>query len=343
MRKFLSNKIIITLIILISFSLLYFSSLKKEKSINSTANMKHIVVYGSLREEEGKYLLENFKNKYGCTYEYIKLPTEEAVKKILASKNNPQGDVFIGGTCDGYEILKKNGALEEYVSPAYNNIPNEYKDLKGYWTGFQITPLSIGINKTLWNKEFGKSNSYPTSLEELLNPKFKGKIIIPNPQTSGTGYTLMASLYQELGEEKFIKFMKALNNNVASTTVSGFNSIQRVSSGEYLLTVNFLSDQYIEDKSLSNIVSIVPENAGWNVDSIALIKGSKHEKAAKKFIDFVLSDYVADNISKFSKAISTKNFNNNQFKIYKKYNFFLAAKDRKNIMKILSDIKNSKL
>lgn len=343
MKKFLVNKVTLLFLLLIGIFIFSFLLSKKENSINSTANMNHIIVYGSLREEEGKYLLENFKNKYGCTYEYIKLPTEEAVQKILASKNNPQGDIFIGGTCDGHEILKRNHVLEAYVSPSATNIPMEYKDLNGFWTSFQITPLSIGINRTLWNKEFGKSLPYPNKLEDLLSPKFKGKIILPNPQTSGTGYTLMASLYQELGKEKFIDFMKSLNKNIGSTTVSGFNSIQRVASGEYLATVNFLSDQKIVNKSSSNIVSIVPENAGWNINSIALIKGAKHQKMAKKFIDFVLSDYVANKLPKFSTAISTKKFNNKQFKIYEKYNFFLAAEDRNTIMKILSDIKNSKL
>ena len=317
MKKFLNKKITIILTIIILLLIAKLHIIKKEKAL-STSNMNHIVVYGSLREEEGKYLLEKFKNEYDCTYEYIKLPTEEAVQRILDTRDNPQGDIFIGGSCDGYEILKKYDALEEYNSPWANNIPAKYKDVRGYWTGFQITPLSIGINKSLWQTHFGDSVPYPKKIEDLLNPEFKNKIILPNPQTSGTGYTLMASLYQELGKEKFETFIAKLNDNVSSSTISGFNSIQRVASGEYLITVNFLSD-----------------HAGWNVDSIALIKNSKHEKIAKSFIDFVLSKETSSDLSKFSKAISTKNFDTNQFKIYDKYNFYLAAEDREKIMQIL--------
>ncbi|PWX62633.1 ABC transporter substrate-binding protein, partial [Clostridium perfringens] len=61
----------------------------------------------------------------------------------------------------------------------------------------------------------------------------------------------------------------------------------------------------------------------------------KHEKIAKSFIDFVLSKETSSDLSKFSKAISTKNFDTNQFKIYDKYNFYLAAEDREKIMQIL--------
>ena len=334
MKKFLNKKITLILSILILLLVAKLHIIKKEKAL-STTNMNHIIVYGSLREEEGKYLLEKFKSRYDCTYEYIKLPTEEAVQRILDTMDNPQGDVFIGGSCDSYEILKKYNALEEYNSPWANNIPGKYKDLRGYWTGFQITPLSIGINKTLWNETFDSSFPYPKKIEDLLKEEFKGKIILPNPQTSGTGYTLMASLYQSLGKENFEEFIDRLNDNVSSSTISGFNSIQRVASGEYLITINFLSDQLIENKSSNNIISIVPENAGWNVDSIALIKNSKHEEIAKNFIDFVLSKETSDDLSKFSKAISTKDFDTSQFKIYDKYNFYLAAEDREKIMQIL--------
>ena len=295
MKKFLNKKITIILTIIILLLIAKLHIIKKEKAL-STSNMNHIVVYGSLREEEGKYLLEKFKNEYDCTYEYIKLPTEEAVQRILDTRDNPQGDIFIGGSCDGYEILKKYDALEEYNSPWANNIPAKYKDLRGYWTGFQITPLSIGINKSLWQTHFGDSVPYPKKIEDLLNPEFKDKIILPNPQTSGTGYTLMASLYQELGKEKFETFIAKLNDNVSSSTISGFNSIQRVASGEYLITVNFLSDQLIANRSSDNIISIVPENAGWNVDSIALIKNSKHEKVLEqmeKEVKLLRQEYIS--------------------------------------------------
>ena len=69
MKKFLNKKITIILTIIILLLIAKLHIIKKEKAL-STSNMNHIVVYGSLREEEGKYLLEKFKNEYDCTYEY---------------------------------------------------------------------------------------------------------------------------------------------------------------------------------------------------------------------------------------------------------------------------------
>lgn len=343
-KEIIKGKKSLLLILIISTNIIIFFVYYNFFHKNTTYNIsdKHLIVYGSLREEEGKYLLESFKKHFGCTYEYIKLPTEEAVRRLLDKKENHNGDIFIGGTCDGYELLKDNKILGKYKSNNANNIPNKYKDSNGYWTGFQITPLAIGINKTLWEKNFKiYGHQLPKNFNDLLDPIFKDKIILPNPETSGTGYTLMASLYQQLGPSKFKEFVNNLNENIATTTISGFNSIQRVSSGEYLITINFLGDQIIENKSSNNIISIIPENTGWNVDSIALMKNSQNQDVAKAFIDFILSDEVHSNMSKFSKAVPTQTFDKNQFKIYEKYNFSTAAKDRDKIMDILLHIKDT--
>ncbi|KGM94465.1 ABC transporter substrate-binding protein [Clostridium botulinum] len=336
MKKILNKNLFLfinsLIILLLLFSIKHIFPFKKNYP---DLRNKHIVVYVALREEEAKYLLELFKKETGCTYEYIKLPTEEAVMKILDEKTNPKGNIFIGGTCDGYELLKNYNLLEKYKSPNAKNISSNYMDSDGYWTGFEIDPLSIAINKESWNNSFGSKNiSMPKTFNDLINPMYKGKIIIPDPKTSGTGYTFMAYLYQQLGEEYFCKFIKQLKNNINRLTISGFNSIQLVSSGEYILTVNFLGDQKIMNKSDMNIINIIPKNTGWNVNAVAAIKNNNNDEATKAFIDFCLSDEIANKLSSFSMATSTKNFKSMDYKIFKNYNFKKAAYDRNNIMNI---------
>ena len=335
MRTFTNKRSLISIVlsvILVFFIYLSFS-LKSNLSYPDLRN-KHIVVYVALREEEAKYLLELFKQKTGCTYEYIKLPTEEAVMRILDEKSNPQGNIFIGGTADGYELLKSYGVLSKYKSPNAKNISSNYKDSDNYWTGFEIEPLSIGINKNAWNKQFAYKVPMPKTFEDLTNPLFKDKIILPDPKSSGTGYTFLANLYQQMNEKSFSQLITALKNNTNKLTISGFNSIQRVSSGEYTMTVNFLGDQKIMGKSNKDIVTIIPKNTGWNVNAIAAIKNSKNTKEAKAFIDFCLSDEIAEKLSRFSMATSTKNYETINYDIYKKYSFEKAAYDRNKIMKI---------
>ena len=339
MKKILNKKVIIIFSILISIIFIIFAFKNKDnKKDKLNLKGKHLTVYVAMREEEAISLLEKFKKETGCTYEFIKLPTEEAVNKILAEKGKSSGDIFIGGSCDAYEVLKSHGALAKYKSPNSNDIQAKYKDPDSYWTGFQVDVLAIGINKKIWDKDFkSKGISLPKTFDDLLQKEYKGKIIMPNPETSGTGYTFLASLYQELGKDKYKEYLSKFTENVPAYTVSGFNSIQRVSSGEYAVTVNFLGDQLLQSKFNKDIISIVPKNTGWNVDSIAELKNCVNKEAAESFIDFILSQEVANNLSNYSKATSTKQANNNIYNtIFLDYDFNKAAMNRDEIMNIFN-------
>ena len=339
MKKILNKKVIIIFFILISIIFIIFAFKNKDnKKDKLNLKGKHLTVYVAMREEEAISLLEKFKKETGCTYEFIKLPTEEAVNKILAEKGKSSGDIFIGGSCDAYEVLKSHGALAKYKSPNSNDIQAKYKDPDSYWTGFQVDVLAIGINKKIWDKDFkSKGISLPKTFDDLLQKEYKGKIIMPNPETSGTGYTFLASLYQELGKDKYKEYLSKFTENVPAYTVSGFNSIQRVSSGEYAVTVNFLGDQLLQSKFNKDIISIVPKNTGWNVDSIAELKNCVNKEAAESFIDFILSQEVANNLSNYSKATSTKQTNNNIYNtIFLDYDFNKAAMNRDEIMNIFN-------
>nr|WP_307905849.1 hypothetical protein [Clostridium botulinum] len=87
MKKILNKNLFLfinsLIILLLLFSIKHIFPFKKNYP---DLRNKHIVVYVALREEEAKYLLELFKKETGCTYEYIKLPTEEAVMRILDEK-----------------------------------------------------------------------------------------------------------------------------------------------------------------------------------------------------------------------------------------------------------------
>lgn len=339
MKKILNKKVIIIFFILISIIFIIFAFKNKDnKKDKLNLKGKHLTVYVAMREEEAISLLEKFKKETGCTYEFIKLPTEEAVNKILAEKGKSSGDIFIGGSCDAYEVLKSHGALVKYKSPNSNDIQAKYKDPDSYWTGFQVDVLAIGINKKIWDKDFkSKGISLPKTFDDLLQKEYKGKVIMPNPETSGTGYTFLASLYQELGKDKYKEYLSKFTENVPAYTVSGFNSIQRVSSGEYAVTVNFLGDQLLQSKFNKDIISIVPKNTGWNVDSIAELKNCVNKEAAESFIDFILSQEVANNLSNYSKATSTKQANNNIYNtIFLDYDFNKAAMNRDEIMNIFN-------
>ena len=80
----------------------------------------------------------------------------------------------------------------------------------------------------------------PSTLQDLLNPAFKGEIIIPDPSTSGTGYTFLSSLLQLIDEKKGWEFIEAINGQVGQYTASGYTAAEKTGLGEYLICVNFV-------------------------------------------------------------------------------------------------------
>lgn len=308
---------------------------------------KHLVAYVASRDEVGRALLELFKQKTGCTYEYMRMPTEEAVIRVREEKKNPKADIFIGGTCDAHELMKKEKLSEKYISKNYDSVKSEYKDSDGYWIGFEVEPLSIVVNKDRWDKQFAsKDIQIPRTYEDLLNPLYKGEIVMPDPNTSGTGYTIIASLYQSLGREKAENLLRGIKANAGQFTVNGYTPAQKVSTGEYLIGVNFLGDQLLFKKSGFNIVTTVPKNAGWNIDAVSKIKNGPNGDVGKFFIDFCTSKEAADVLKNISMGMSTRKdidvnngINFSELKIYKDYDFTKASNEREKLIKIWNSLK----
>ncbi|AOR22527.1 ABC transporter substrate-binding protein [Clostridium taeniosporum] len=310
-------------------------------------NLKNdnLVVYVAFNEDEAKVLLDGFKEKTGCNYTFLRYPTEQLADKIKNRQILGEADIFLGGTADAVELLKMNNCLERYAINSSNEIPMQYIDSDGYWIGLYVEALSIGINEDRWNKEF-QGIKKPKTIEDLVNPKFKGEIVLADPRTSGTGYTFLSYLVQSMGKDNALKFFKKLKNNVGQFTDSGFTPAKKVGMGEYLITVNFINQQLIVRNSGFNIESIVPENTGWTICPIAKIKNSKNDKASEAFMNYCVTKEAGISLKDFSMGFSTipgVNYPNiekafTSYKLSKEYDFKKAAKDREELLKDLEEI-----
>ena len=69
---------------------------------------RHIVAYVAAREEVGEALLSSFCKPRGCTYEFIRLSTEELLRRVEEEAGNPKADIIIGGTVDAHQMMKQN-------------------------------------------------------------------------------------------------------------------------------------------------------------------------------------------------------------------------------------------
>ena len=266
-----------------------------------------LVVYISFHEEEGRRLLNLFSEKTKADYTYLRMPSGELVTRVINEASAPRADIILGGPADAHQLLANQGLLERYDPPSAVAIPEEFKNPDRYWTGIYLGPIAIVVNENRWKKEFAELGvKKPTTFTELLNPMFKGEINIPDPRTSGTGYTLLASLIQLWGEEEAFTFFEQLNPNVGLYTESGFTVAQKTATGEYLIGLNFIHDQLLMKKFGFNLCSVIPPGAGWEIGCVSMLKNGPNSKAARAFLDFMTDREAGQLHTNLTERISTR-------------------------------------
>jgi iron(III) transport system substrate-binding protein len=235
------------------------------------------------------------------------MPTGEATAKLVAEADRPTVSVFMGGTVDAHENLKAKNLLASYVSPEENFIPNEFRDSAGVYKTQHLEVLSIGLNTERWNEEFaGKGIAEPTKLEDLLNPLFKGEIIMPDPTSSGTGYNFVDSVLAYMGETQGWAFLEGLNKQIGQYTSSGYTPAEKTGLGEYLICINYLTDQVLVRNSGYPLKSIAYEGAGWSMIPISVVAGSENDPVTRQFIDFCLTKEAIDAMVKVASTLAVR-------------------------------------
>ena len=197
-------------------------------------------------------------------------------------------------TCpDELNMLNKfvdKGLLEAYQSPNLSKTPDTYLDPTGTWNPIYVGCIAFACNAD-WFAE--KGLEYPTSWEDLLKPEFKGEIIMAHPATSGTAYTVLATLVQLKGDDQVWDYLEKLNTNMSQYTKSGSAAPNAVAIGEAAIALTFSHDALqLTPEGYHIELSFPTDGTGYEVGAMALIKGGKadEQENAKKFIDWMTSE-----------------------------------------------------
>ena len=111
-----------------------------------------------------------------------------------------------------------------------------------------------------------------------------------NPVSSGTGYTVLATLAQMMGKDQAIEYLKALDSNILDYTRSGAMPGKLVGLGQIAVGILFSHDVLAFRQQGYDIDLVFPkEGTGFEIGGIAIVKGTKKLDEAKRFVDFMLS------------------------------------------------------
>jgi iron(III) transport system substrate-binding protein len=232
-----------------------------------------------------------FEKATGTRVAVIQKATGEMLAQVKAERANPRGDVWWAGPADSYLQAAEEGLLEAYRSPNLAQLfgwaqristVSDYR-VSGVYGGI----LSLGYNTELMDK---RKLPAPKCWKDLLDPAYKGEVMLGNPNSSGTAYLMLASLVQVFGEDEAFRYMKALNANVASYARSGIGPMTAVKRGEVAIGSSVLHGVINEIAQGFPVKPVLPcEGVGYEVGSMAIIKGTHNLDAARKFVDWALT------------------------------------------------------
>ncbi|WP_295421967.1 extracellular solute-binding protein [Sulfurovum sp.] len=204
-------------------------------TISCTNNkpQNEVVIYTSVDQIFSSTILKAFEKETGIRVKAVyDTEASKAVgleKRLLAEKKHPQADLFWNSENLRTARLDEHGIFREQPKKIelYEQTNTPYFSDRKSWYGMGIRSRVFIVNTDLLSEE-----EYPTKLEDLTDPKFRGKVAICNPLV-GTASAQFASLYAKWGETRFIDFLKALKANKVAILAGNSTVKSAVGNGEY--------------------------------------------------------------------------------------------------------------
>ena len=292
---------------------------RKKVLIEGAKKEGEIIIYTSMRQDQST----PFSRRFNKRYPFLKVHTyrtasSRQVAKVQAEFNagRHQVDVINGNAAAVYTI-KGMGVLDPYHSPERKFFPASYKDKKGYFTPVYVIPVVLGYNPGLVKK-----GEAPKSYEELLAPKWKGKMLLDTDD-----YEWYIALLTHFGREKGMQYMKSLAKQNLSMRRGRTLQTQLLMAGEQPIAIALHAHTVLDFKQKGAPID-------WNIldpaiakpNSITLPKYAPHPYAAALFIDWSLSKEGQTMITTFGRVVARKGIKQ-RFPELQKVKYFLTHPD----------------
>jgi iron(III) transport system substrate-binding protein len=219
---------------------------------------------------------------------WLDMGSQEVYDRLKSEKANPQADVWYGGPDTIFARAVQDGLLAPYRPAWAEHVAPESRHAGDLYFGLYRTPAM-----PVYNSRIIAAADAPREWNDLLDPKWKGKILIRDPLASGTmravwGYILSRSVRETGSPDAGFAWLARLD---AQTKEYVFNPIllyEKIVRGEGLITIWDLPDTLLERQRGSPLQYVFPKSGTPVIDdAVGLVAGCRHPELAKQFIDFV--------------------------------------------------------
>jgi iron(III) transport system substrate-binding protein len=262
-----------------------------------------VVLYSALEDFREAHFVARLKEQfpnYEIVLEYI--PTGELAAKVKAEGSNTDGDIVVALDTGYMEALSDSFAdLSAYDYSEY--LPDLVPEKKTHmvlerWSG------CIALNTIMLEQE---GLPAPTSYQDLLRPEYQGKVIMPNPKSSGTAYFFLYQLSKVWGEDEAFAYFDDLSKNILQFTTSGSAPINALLDGEAAIALG-MTFKAVNERNNGAPLEILyfDEGAPYATSSCGILKGKETRPAVQEVFTFLMTTINKEDKKLFSPEIIFK-------------------------------------
>jgi len=226
-----------------------------------------------------------FKAKYGITLDYLRSDSDSVVLKILNEHRAGRAGADVFTTTLGLDQMIAARAIRKFQSSSAAELPAAYKDPNGYWASVRLHVFGPAVNTDLV-----KPADRPKSYDDLLDPKWAGKLVWRRNDLTGAG-GFIGNVLISMGEEKGMDYLRKLaRQRIIGVTISDRALLDQVIAGEYPMTVVVTNHNVEISRKQGAPVAWIPlEPAMMSSEQMGLTTLGAHPNAGLLFVEFALS------------------------------------------------------
>jgi len=242
-----------------------------------------VVLYSANDDTVNKLIAEGFKKETGMTVNVVSTGSGVLFRRIASEAANPQGDVIWGVSS---ALLRQNGKFfQPYAVKGREAVPAEYRDPNNLWIGTNLQVVTINQNTKAIDPASG-----PKTWQDLLDPKWKGKIAYTDPANSGFSYAAATLLLTYWGDNDAA--WNKLSSLVANAKILNRSTLvfEGNGSGEYPIGISLEYAGYLWAQNGAPVnVTYPSEGTVALVEGAAVLKGGPQASAGQALVDYLAS------------------------------------------------------
>jgi iron(III) transport system substrate-binding protein len=250
-------------------------------NIDAAKKEGKVIAYGTIIPQVMTPLHENFEKRYGIKVEYWRASATAVMERAMAEweAGRPGFDVVFA--IHGAQLLLKQASVfAKYMPPPAEKFPARFKDKDGILTAWRHTPVG-----TLYNTDLVKPVDAPKSLDDLLNPRWKGKIAMPDPSRHTSTAQFLVSLKKIKGDG-WLDYVKALAKQAPLLTESFAPVPNDILRGEVALGLTYIAYVYQYKGPLGYVLM---DKILTDSNDLGLSAKAANPNAAKLYMEYLCS------------------------------------------------------